>query len=227
MTIVYVAGWGSGAGKSTFCQSLLDWMRLKGRSCAYIKPVTQCEAVTPVAEYCELHNVPCVPIGPVVFRNGVTNAVIAAEDFIASRHEHLERAVGAVRSLQADGVTVVVDGVGYPSVGSCVGCGNGDVAAALGASIILVCPDGLGDAIDTMELMISYFVHKGCTITAVVFNKVRDTVRHKRADVNPLIVKYMAEVHPSIALLGFVPLEDGVAPPSVLNFDALFERLPE
>lgn len=219
MTILFVAGWGSGAGKSTICLSLLEWLRASSRPCAYIKPVTQCEAVTPVAEYCQQHHIPCIPIGPVVFRSGVTNAAIGADNFLASRRDLLQQAVDAVRSLHVDHTTVVVDGVGYPSVGSCVGCGNGDVAAELSANVILVCPDGLGDAIDTMELMIAYFTSKGCSIAAVVFNKVRDTSRHKRADVNPLIAKYLAEVHPTIALLGFVPLDESLAPS--IDFSAL------
>lgn len=227
MTFFYVAGWGSGAGKSTICEGLIKWVLSRGLTPAYIKPVTQCEAITPVAEFCQEHNIACIPIGPVVFRSGVTSDAIRAVDIRASRDDFLHRAKESVLSLARDASTVVVvDGVGYPSVGTCAGCGNGDVAASVGAHVILVCPDGLGDALDTMELMIAYFLNKGCTVAAVVFNRVKDTARHKRSDVEPLIAKYLSEMHPSIRLLGFVRHDDALMPTdTMVNFDGLLDLL--
>jgi dethiobiotin synthetase len=227
MPIIFVAGWGSGAGKSTVCQAVVQWIQAKGMAPAYIKPVTQCEAVTPVAAYCEATGVPHVAVGPVVFRSGVTNEAIVSPNFLRDRDVFLERAVSAVAALAIGNRTVVVDGVGYPSVGSCVGCGNGDVASALGAQVLHVCPDGLGDAIDTMELMVAYFRSKSCLVAGVLFNKVRDTMRHRRRDVEPLIQKYMKEVHPDIALLGFIPYDDTMESPlsTMVDFDLLLPLL--
>lgn len=220
MVYLYVAGWGSGSGKSTICQAILEEITERPpvgsagavRPC-YIKPATQCEDLTAVADYCIRNHIPSVPIGPVVFRQGFTNEVIASDNPALLRSELLSKIVKSASELtsSANGnqqsVLTVVDGVGYPSVGSCCGVGNGDVAKALGAKVLLVAPNGLGDAIDTLELMLHYFSSKQCDVIGVIFNKVRDSVRHKREEIEPLIRKYLTERHPSLALIGFVPFE--------------------
>ena len=215
MPILFVSGWGSGAGKSTVCQTILSVLLQEGvpaGDVAYIKPVTQCEAVTEVVEFCKLHGITSKGIGPVVFAAGVTNAVIGSEDFMGKRESMLKSAVGAVLDLAKDHKVVIVDGVGYPAVGTCCGVGNGDVASALKCPVILVAPPGLGDAIDTCEQMMAYFTFKGNTPRGIVFNKCRDTARHKASDVQPLVIKYFSSIHPSISILGFLPAIPTEAP---------------
>lgn len=226
-----MAGWGSGAGKSAISEVLLSFLLSSGfdaSEISYIKPVTQCENLGRIASFCALHNVAAVPIGPVVFRPGVTNDAIGDSNFIEVRHAFLRDAVSAVADIAIEKKFVIVDGVGYPTVGSCVGVGNGDLANAIEAKVLLVAPNGLGDAIDTFELMHAYFQVKKCEIIGVIFNRRKDTSRHRRDETDPLVEKYMNELHPHM-FVGFLPefdnREDWVdSAKSLLNLQALFER---
>ena len=206
---VYVAGWGSGAGKTTMCEALLRGAlaKLSGPSqLGYIKPVTQCEAVTDVVEYCDRAGIEAIGIGPVVFQKGFTNTFIGcSEGSLAERQASLLRTVvEGVGALRARRFFTVVDGVGYPSVGSCCGVGNGDVAATLSLPVVLIAPNGLGDAIDTFELMYAYFTHKKANVVGVVFNKLKNTARHHVDENERIIRQYFAECHPNLILVGFV-----------------------
>jgi dethiobiotin synthetase len=212
--VLYVAGYGSGAGKSTVCLAIIahairpvdaGGLGVPASGVAYIKPVTQCEAITDVAEFCEHSGVECVPIGPVVFQAGYTNSVISADDYADRRADLLARVVASVTELSRRKALVVVDGVGYPSVGSCCGLGNATVAAALGVPVLLVCNPGLGDCIDTMDLMLTYFKAKGATVTALVVNRFADSKRHLVVDVLPLISKWTSIYAPEAAFLGGIP----------------------
>lgn len=198
--VVYVGGFGSGAGKSSACLALLHHaVHAGGRrpeQCAYIKPVTQCEAETDVVVWCRSVGVEATGVGPVVFRPGVTNEALepllahhpgtgAGNDDSRQQQPHQEEealrafelrrdaalgsvvdAVDALRWKKGPGGFIVVDGVGYLSVGSCCGVGAAEVITALchrfGQSIptLLVAPPGLGDAIDTVTVMLAYLGYR-------------------------------------------------------------------
>lgn len=68
---------------------------------------------------------------------------------------------------------VMVDGVGYPAVGSIVGVSNADLAQALGPStpVLLVGRPGVGDAVDSFNLNATFFRHRGLRVLGVVFNR--------------------------------------------------------
>eukprot|EP00759_Apiculatamorpha_spiralis_P020936 PhF_6_TR26112/c0_g1_i2/m.36938 len=77
---VYIAGYASGAGKSSICSGLLDYllthMNIPPEKLAYIKPVTQCTAETSVTQYCLEKGIAHTSIGPVVFAKGTTKTEI-------------------------------------------------------------------------------------------------------------------------------------------------------
>lgn len=70
---------------------------------------------------------------------------------------------------------VVVDGVGYPAVGSICGVSNGDVAAALNAPVLLVGKSGVGDAVDSYNLNACFFEARGVRVLGGVFNRISTT----------------------------------------------------
>lgn len=70
---------------------------------------------------------------------------------------------------------VVVDGVGYPAVGSICGVSNGDVAAALKAPVLLVGKSGVGDAVDSYNLNACFFEARGVRVLGGVFNRISTT----------------------------------------------------
>ena len=56
--------------------------------------------------------------------------------------------MNAVDELSEDRKVVIIDGVGFPAVGTVCGTSNADVAAALRAPVVLVVKSGVGGAID-------------------------------------------------------------------------------
>jgi BioD-like phosphotransacetylase family protein len=125
-------------------------MGVKPSELAYIKPVTQCEAEQSVVKFCNLTGIACEGIGPVVFYRGFTRAFLDGQ--AGTSEELIQSAVAAVDTIQRGKKIVVVDGVGYPAVGSICGISNADVARALGAPVLLVGKSGVGDAVDSFNL---------------------------------------------------------------------------
>lgn len=150
---LFVSGDRSSVGKSTFCLYLLASLIRMGvhpTELAYIKPVTQCEEEQPVVRYCESIGIACQGIGPVVFYKGFTRAFLEGDT--ASSQELLQSVVEAVDRIQEGKKIVLIDGVGYPAVGSICGVSNSDVARALHAPVLLVGKSGVGDAVDSFNL---------------------------------------------------------------------------
>jgi len=60
---------------------------------------------------------------------------------------------------------VLIDGVGFPSVGSVCGVDNVDVAIAASAPVILIGKSGVGGAIDSFNLNAAYFAQRVCCLS--------------------------------------------------------------
>jgi AAA domain len=56
---------------------------------------------------------------------------------------------------------VIVDGVGYPSVGSICNLSNAHIAQALGSPVLLIGKPGVGDAVDSFNINAKYFESYG------------------------------------------------------------------
>jgi hypothetical protein len=150
---LFISGDRSSVGKSTTCQYLLASLLQLGLSAhelAYIKPVTQCEAEQSVVQFCQEQGISCQGIGPVVFYKGFTRAYLDGTTETSS--ELLESVHKAVEDISEGKKLVLIDGVGYPSVGSICGISNADTAKVLQAPVILVSKSGVGDAVDSFNL---------------------------------------------------------------------------
>ena len=130
---IFIAGDRSQVGKSSVCLGLIGSLLKMGYPpslLAYIKPATQCEATQLVAQYCDKVGVANRPIGPVVYYKGFTRAFLAGETEDTS--QLLAEAGRSVDDIAQGRRVVIVDGVGYPAVGSICGTDNAAVAAACG-----------------------------------------------------------------------------------------------
>lgn len=153
-----ISGDRSSVGKSTFSLFLVAALLHLGFSpadLAYIKPVTQCEAEQPISVFCKRCGVACRGIGPIVFYSGFTRAYL--NESTKSSKEMLQEVSAAVNEISVGKKIVIVDGVGYPAVGSICGVSNADVAAILGCPVLLVGKSGVGDAVDSFNLNARYF----------------------------------------------------------------------
>jgi dethiobiotin synthetase len=151
--VMYIAGDSSSVGKSTSCMYILASLLHVGYSpndLAYIKPVTQCEAEQSVALFCKQCGIYCVSIGPVVFYKGFTRAYLDGSTDTSSALLH--QVMDAVNEAKQSRKFVLVDGVGYPSVGSICGVSNADVARAIEAPVLLIGKPGVGNAVDSYNL---------------------------------------------------------------------------
>ncbi|KAF0712616.1 Aste57867_4752 [Aphanomyces stellatus] len=173
---IFVAGDKSQVGKSTICLGLLGSLLelgYKPHELAYIKPATQCEESQLVGRFCAHHGIAARPIGPVVFYSGFTRAFLEQPDAATATADLLHQVVDAVEAISASKRIVIIDGVGYPSVGSICGVSNADIAAALQPiSVVVVGKKGVGDAVDSFNLNASYFTHqRGVRVLGGIFNR--------------------------------------------------------
>ena len=76
----------------------------------------------------------------------------------------------AVNKLAIGKSFVLVDGVGFPGVGSCVGVSNVEVAKAARAPVVLVGKSGVGGAIDAYSLNSTFFKTAGVPVLGGIFN---------------------------------------------------------
>jgi len=214
---LFVSGDRSSVGKSTCCLALLISLIRAGvpaGDVSYIKPVTQCEAEQDVVRYCNAMGISCQGLGPVVFYKGFTRAFLSGET--DSSEQLIQQAVAAVQSLQRKHKFVIVDGVGYPAVGSICGVSNAHIASALNAPVWLVGKSGVGDAVDSYNLNSAYFKYYGCSVLGGIFNKLPLTGFYSLEACKAAVGKYF-EIYASRneeRAYGFMPeIEWGVHTP--------------
>ena len=134
--VLFMSGSASQVGKSSVCLALLATLQNYGypsNDLAYIKPATQCEKSTLVSEYCQQQGISAIGVGPIVYYPGFTREFLTAE---ASPEPYLEKVTTALIKLSKNKRIVLVDGVGYPAVGSIVGLSNATIAKAIGARVV-------------------------------------------------------------------------------------------
>jgi len=170
---IFIAGAVSHIGKTTVCLGILAALRKAGltpQELAYIKPATQCEAPDLLSRWCEEEGVEHVSgqDAPLVFYSGFTRSFLMGEQGTSA--QWLAKISARVDELAVGRRVVIVDGVGFPAVGSIVGVDNADVALASRAPVVIVCKSGVGGAIDAFNLNRSYFLAKKVPVLGAIFN---------------------------------------------------------
>lgn len=183
---VFVAGDRMSVGKTSVCLGLLGNLVAMGyppNRLGYIKPATQSESPQLVQLYCEKMGIACVPVGPIVYYRGFTRAFLAGET--ESSAELLAKVEDAVDALSREKDVVIVDGVGFPAVGSICGTDNASVALASSypdsyshgkmkrkaLGVLLVGGPGVGSAVDAFNLNATYFDNAQVPVLGAIFNK--------------------------------------------------------
>ncbi|KAL9182039.1 hypothetical protein ACHAXT_012382 [Thalassiosira profunda] len=219
---LFIAGDRSQVGKTSICLGLLGALLRSGKyapdDLAYIKPATQCEQTQLVEHYCKSKGIEaCVPVGPVVYYKGFTRAFLKGETGETSEHL-LQKASDAVDKLAREKKVVVVDGVGYPAVGSITGTDNASVASACGrpvplagntirtpTPVLLVGKSGVGDAVDSFNINATYFAHKGVPVIGAVFNKLNLDGFYSLENCKEALDMYFNANQPERMPFGFIP----------------------
>lgn len=229
---IFIAGERSQVGKSSVCMGMLGTLLRMGyppSSLGYIKPATQCEATQLVAKYCAKHRIDCTPVGPVVYYKGFTRAFLAGET--DGTDALLSMAGKAVDEIAVGKKLVIIDGVGYPSVGSICGTDNASVARGCGrlidgvrdseegstmmkrhpAPVLLVGKSGVGDAVDSYNLNATYFESKGVPVLGSVFNRLPLEGYYSLENCKHAVGAYFDQFKPNQSAFGFIPEVSGIA----------------
>lgn len=204
---LFVSGDRSNVGKSTMCLGILSsLLRLgvKASDLAYIKPVTQNEDEQPVSQFCSKVGIAHRAIGPVVFYKGFTRAFLAGET--DSAEILLQKICTAVDEIGKGKKLVIVDGVGYPSVGSICCISNADVARALNCPVLLIGKAGVGDAVDSYNLNAAYFESFGVQVLGGIFNKFASEGFYNLESCKLAISSYFETQNLSQFPYGFLPM---------------------
>jgi dethiobiotin synthetase len=203
---LFISGDRSSVGKSTVSLMLLASLVGQGvppDQLAYIKPVTQCEAVQPVSTYCHHVGIATMEISPVIFYQGFTRAYLNGETETAEQMLHRIR--GIIRDLSVGKKLVVIDGVGYPSVGSICSISNADVAQFLQAPVLLIGRPGVGDAVDSYNLLSAFFEIHGVRVLGCIFNKLELEGFYSLENCRTAIMSYFSLKKPHQLPYGFMP----------------------
>jgi dethiobiotin synthetase len=224
---IFIAGDRSSVGKSSICLGIMGSLMASGYSpdtLAYIKPATQSESTQLIQLYCDQHGIACVPIGPLVYYRGFTRAFLAGE--AGSTGEWLDRCGTAVDRIARGKRIVLVDGVGFPAVGSICGTSNAAVATACGypidimgarrpMGVVLVGGSGVGAAVDAFNLNAAYFEQSSVPVMGGIFNKLPESGFYSLENCKEQISAYfrqsVEQVEKGRRPFGFVPLFPRIA----------------
>jgi dethiobiotin synthetase len=234
---IFVGGDRMSVGKTSVCLGLLGNLVRLGyptESLAYIKPATQNEKPQLVQKYCERMGIACVPIGPIVYYRGFTRAYLMGET--ETSLDFLRKVEAAVDTLARGKKVVIVDGVGFPAVGSICGTDNASVAKASGypsedsgtstststsgkrrrpIGVVLVGGSGVGGAVDAFNLNATYFERAQVPVLGAIFNKLSLDGYYSLENCKTQITSYFAQNEHQLRLgrqaYGFVPLYAGIA----------------
>jgi dethiobiotin synthetase len=145
-------------------------------------------------------------IGPIVFYKGFTRAFLNGET--DSSTVLLQKARDAVDEVSLDKKFVLIDGVGYPSVGSICGLSNAAVAKAVHSPVLLVGKSGVGDAVDSYNLNSSYFESQGIPVLGAIFNKLELEGFYGLESCKSAISSYFRQFRHGHEAYGFMPKID-------------------
>jgi dethiobiotin synthetase len=181
---IFIAGDRMSVGKTSVCMGILGSLVRMGyapEQLAYTKPATQNESPQLVQRYCETLGIECVPVGPVVYYRGFTRAFLAGET--EPTEDLLEKVSESVDKLAKGKQVVIIDGVGFPAVGSICGTDNASVALASSypgetgstsrkpLGVLLVGGPGVGSAVDAFNLNATYFEMRNIPVLGAIYNK--------------------------------------------------------
>jgi len=236
---IFIAGDRSSVGKSSVCLGMIGSLLRKGyqpEDLAYIKPATQSESTQMIQLFCEKHCISCVPIGPIVYYRGFTRAFLAGETLAS--HELLDQAGKAVDRVSRGKKVVLVDGVGFPAVGSICGTDNASVLKACGypvsgterepMGVVLIGGSGVGAAVDAFNLNATYFSNASVPVLGAIFNKLAPDGFYSLDQCREQVSMYFNtnEIQQQLGrkAFGFLPVYDGFGRSDALkNVDSFFE----
>ena len=210
---IYVAATGQHVGKTTSTLGLAAVLQKSGYRVGYSKPVGQqalevdnLKVDKDALLFSDLLDFAIDPVlhSPVILDRGAT------AKFMDNPHEfQLDNAIlHAAHVLEQQYEVVIHEGTGHPGVGSIANVSNADVAALIGANVIMVVEGGIGNTIDRLNLCLPLFEERNVPVIGVIVNKV---LPEKFDKVKHYVGRYLDQI--GIPLLGTLPYDESLAYP--------------
>jgi BioD-like phosphotransacetylase family protein len=223
MRQLYLAATGMNRGKTTVALGLLAALMERGLATGFMKPVGQrydvVDGVPADEDAILMRSVFGLPdtfeaISPVHIPRGFTKAFIRGEVV-----EDLGARITAAHAKVAAGRDVLlIEGTGHAGVGAVIGLSNADVAALLGAPVLIVSEAGVGRPIDEIVLNHALFKQRGVEVVGAVVNKV-DAGEHPSLEE----VLRLGLARHGVELLGVLPYRPLLSNPTITM---LKEQMP-
>lgn len=138
-------------------------------------------------------------MSPVVVPNGYTRDYI---DGKYNKRNQIDVMHSCYNDLEQQSDMVLLEGTGHSGVGSVIELNNAQVAAELGAKVVLVGTGGLGSSFDELELNRLAFEHYGVEIAGVILNK---CLPSKIDMLRDYFTRLVTDRWKNVPLLGLVP----------------------
>lgn len=223
MRQLYLAATGMNRGKTTFALGLYAALAERGLQVGFIKPVGQrydvVDGVPADEDAILVRSVfgiadPLDAMSPVHIPRGFTKAFIRGEvvDDLPARIGLAHQRVSAGRDM------TIIEGTGHAGVGAVIGLSNAEVAAMLGAPVVIISEAGVGRPIDEIVLNQALFERHGVDVVGAVINKVD-------ADAHPSLPGILRDglARHRIELLGTLPYRPLLSNPTL---SMLVEQMP-
>ncbi len=212
---LFLAATGQNRGKTTTSLGLFAAFRAQGLDTGFMKPVGQRWITidnTPADEDAALMRGvfdladAIALLSPVQIPRGFTRKVIegqVVEDLSA-------KIIAAQLELAQRHELLLLEGTGHAGVGAVIGLSNADVAALLGAPVIIVSEGGIGRPIDEIVLNAALFAARGVEVVGAIVNKVN-------LDLQPELPRLLEKglARHGIPLLGVLPYRQILSNPTL------------
>ena len=212
---LFLAATGQNRGKTTTSLGLFAAFRAQGLDAGFMKPVGQRWITiddTPADEDAALMRGvfdlkdAVALLSPVQIPRGFTRKVIegqVVEDLGA-------KIIAAQAELAERHQLLLLEGTGHAGVGAVIGLSNADVAALLGAPVIIVSEGGIGRPIDEIVLNAALFAARGVEVAGAIVNKVD-------LDLQPELPRLLEKglARHGIPLLGVLPYRQILSNPTL------------
>jgi len=228
---IFVAATKQHVGKTSTSLALLSGLQKRFDKVGFIKPVGQQHVpvqsasgeqirvdkdVCLMREKFKLNHIDYGDMSPVIIPRGYSKRYI---DGKITHQDQLDKIVNSFKNVDEASDVVLFEGTGHCAVGSIVGVNNAQVAAMLGADVVLVANGGLGSSFDELELNRIICQHYGVRIAGVVLNKV---IPEKCEQTKKYMSKVLQQTW-GVPLLGCIPDRPFLGCPALMDLEAIFK----
>ncbi len=227
--VIYITGFRQHAGKTTTSLGLLSMLGkyFDPVDLAYIKPVGQEIVTLPdshvvdkdaliIDKFSRIPDIDMKYVSPVCLGSGFTKNYLSSKDHGKETRILEKKILEAFRSLNHKKI-IIAEGTGHPGVGGIVSLSNAQVSNLVGADVVFLSGGGIGKALDQLEVDLSYFLYKKCSVKGIIFNKlIPDKISQvKHYITEDLLNTKYSSFDRSISIFGFLPEIDDLYKPSM------------